>query len=79
MKTTKIFLILLLSAATFISCQKSELKPCTHSSETEKVTSNDAASAARSSESVDQNTGPSDVVASGDSDRDGGDKRQKKR
>jgi len=84
MKFLKIFLLLLVPAITTVSCRKACIQPSTNvTAETpalsEELNNNVSARSGEVTEEPPKGTTITEVVASGDGDRDGGDKRQKKR
>jgi len=85
MKILRIILILLIPAFGFVGCQKSDIKPsCQHedksSKESDDNSQNNVGSRTVNStgdfESGDDE-GSTDIIGSGDDDRDGGDKKKK--
>jgi hypothetical protein len=90
MKILKIFLILLVPAFGFVGCQKSNMKPSCQGHETNAPEaaskasddngSNDNQPQSRNAspeENVDGDENTTDIIGSGDDDRDGGDKKKK--
>jgi hypothetical protein len=78
MKILKICLLLLLPAIGVVGCKKSDHRPGSCSDHSSKQTNNETVNAKliiSSDEVIDIST---PVVGSGDDDRDGGDKKQKK-
>jgi len=84
MKFLKILLILLVPALGIVGCHKSDTKPssCSSSSNKEseqKLTDNGQSAGRYGDMSEDDETGSDPIVGSGEDDRDGGDKKKKLR
>ena len=86
MKILKIVLIVLVPTLILVGCEKSHIKPggCTRGEDSVKATTVEAekdapTTAGKSSKDVkEDNEDPEDIIGSGDDDREGGDKKQKK-
>lgn len=90
MRILKILLILLVPALGFVSCKKSELKPCNHAPAAAQTNSGNTTtsdvvpvnsrlmSPSNADITVTDGNGGTDVLGSGDDDRDGGDKKKKR-
>lgn len=78
MKILKIFLILLLPAMGLVGCKKSDHRPGSCSNHSSKQTNNETVNAKLTDSADELIDESSPVVGSGDDDRDGGDKKQKK-
>lgn len=83
MKILKILFILLIPAVSIVGCRKAALKPAATnpaspaSVSTTNVQSSESGARSIETSSVDEIKKGSDIVGSGDDDRDGGDKRKK--
>lgn len=86
MRVLKIFLVALISSLAFVACDKTNVTPCNKEKHEQTKSDNNEAStpAARSTESIGEDEGDDNgdngvtIVGSGDDDRNGGDKKQKK-
>lgn len=76
MKFLKIALIVLLPAMGIVGCKKSGTKPECSSNKSKQTENTEVGS--RFGDIPDEEGSPATLVGSGDDDRDGGDKRQKK-
>lgn len=82
MKILKILLILLVPAFGIVSCEKSDLKPGCGNAHNKQEQKNDNTAPtqvnSRLAVGIEESIESTDVVGSGDDDRDGGDKKTKK-
>lgn len=80
MKILKIVLVILIPALGFVGCKKHQCMPASPAAETTEISAeaDNTTLGAKSNEVSIKDDKGGDVVVTGDDDRDGGDKRQKK-